>query len=108
MPGLSMGRAGHCHYPLPDQRLPLLADCSLARQVLTSFLIPVPKLEGQLDVPKHHRSMVLAHSSSTGCREHLLWWSRMRASQQQKVSIFSPLFPVDFTLASAATATPIS
>lgn len=28
----------------------------------------------------------------------------MRASQNQKASIFSPLFPVDFTLASATTA----
>lgn len=106
MPGLSMGRAGHCHHPLPAQRLPLLGDSSLARQAPTGFLVLLPKLEGQLDVPKHHRSTVLAHSSSVGCREPLLWWSRMRASPQQKASIFSPLFPVDFTLASAVTATP--
>lgn len=106
VPGLSMGRAGHCHHLLPAQRLPLLGDWSLARQAPTGFFVLLPKLEGQLDVPKHHRSTVLAHSSSAGCREPLLWWSRTRASQQQKVSIFFPLFPVDFTLASAATATP--
>ena len=107
MPGLLTDTAGHDHHPLPAQKLPLLGDRSLARQALTGFLILLPKLEGQLDVPKHHRSTVLAYSSSTGCTEPLLWWSSMRPSRQQKASIFSPLFPVDFTLASAATATPL-
>lgn len=60
MPGLSMGRGVHCHHPLPAQRLPSLAYCSPARQVLTSILVLLPKLEGQLDVPALHHNTVLS------------------------------------------------
>lgn len=90
-----------------SKALPPPPACSKISLALTSFFVLLPKLQGQLDVPKHHHSTVLAHNSSAGCRQPLLWWSWMRASQHQKASIFSPLFLVDFTLASAATATPL-
>lgn len=98
VPGFSMGRGeeGTATTLCPLRDFPCRENIPLPGR-LTNFLILLPKLEGQLDVPKYCHSLGLAHSSCTGCREPLLWWSKRSASQQQKASIFSP-FPVDFTL----------
>lgn len=96
MPALPMEGAEPCPYSLSAQRP------ALARQVSSSFLILLLKLEAQLDMPKHRQHgagpQQLHRVQGTPSLEEQDWG----ASWQQKASIFSLLFPVGSTPASAA------